>query len=352
MTHILHRQIGGTLPVAAGGTGPRDRRHRGPSLHRCVRWRRRLVPGPRPSRGDGRPARTARPARLCPYGLLHHRGRRTSRRPVDRRRAAGPVACLSGERRIGGHRGLDQDGAAILHRARGAETAPHHRPTAELPRQHAGCAGRRRQRMAARALRTAPGRDAPYRSVLRLPLPGARRIGRGIRPSRCRCAGTEDPRAWGRERPGVRRRDGGRRHCRRGAAGARLLQAHPGDLRSLRRAADPRRGHVRHGPYRHASCLRAGGHRARSHDHRQGAGRRLRADWCGAARPPHLRRFRRRQRLLPARPHLYGAPHGLRGGACGAGDHPARQSSRQREEHGRAAAAPARRAFRQPPACR
>ena len=50
------------------------------------------------------------------------------------------------------------------------------------------------------------------------------------------------------------------------------------DLRPARRAADPRRGDVRHGPHRHAACLGAGRHRARYPGDRQGARRRLSAD--------------------------------------------------------------------------
>ncbi len=58
------------------------------------------------------------------------------------------------------------------------------------------------------------------------------------------------------------------------------------------------------------------------------------------------------QRLLPARPHLHGPSAGLRRRPRGAGDDPARQSFGQRAHHGRAAAAAARRALRQPSACR
>ena len=49
-------------------------------------------------------------------------------------------------------------------------------------------------------------------------------------------------------------------------------------LQSSRRAADSRRGDVRHGPHRHAACVGAGGHRARYPGRRQGTGRRLSAD--------------------------------------------------------------------------
>ena len=63
----------------------------------------------------------------------------------------------------------------------------------------------------------------------------------------------------------------------------------------------------------------------------------------------HLRRLRQGQRLLPARPHLYGPSAGLRGGPRRAGDDPARQPAGQRARAGRAAAPPAGRALRQSP---
>ena len=87
----------------------------------------------------------------------------------------------------------------------------------------------------------------------------------------------------------------------------------------IRRVADPGRSDVRHGPHRHPACLRAGRHLARPDDHRQGSGRRLSADRRGAAVGQGLRRVRQRHRLLPARPHLHGPPDGLRRRARGAG---------------------------------
>ena len=77
-------------------------------------------------------------------------------------------------------------------------------------------------------------------------------------------AGRQDRRA----RPGhghrLHRRDG--RAARRpgASAGRGLFQARPRDLRPSRHPADPGRGDVRHGPHRHAACLRAGRHRART----------------------------------------------------------------------------------------
>ena len=88
----------------------------------------------------------------------------------------------------------------------------------------------------------------------------------------------QDRRARRRQRHRFRRRDGGRRHPRRGPGGARLFQARARHLRPPRHSADSRRGDVRHGPHRHAARLRAGGHQPRPDGDRQGARRRLCAD--------------------------------------------------------------------------
>ncbi len=89
------------------------------------------------------------------------------------------------------------------------------------------------------------------------------------------------------------------------AAGARLFQARARALRPARHPADPRRGHVRHGPHRHPARARAGRHRARPDGDRQGPRRRLPADRRGARRRRQIvDALRAGQRLLPARPHL------------------------------------------------
>ena len=102
------------------------------------------------------------------------------------------------------------------------------------------------------------------------------------------------------------------------------------DLRPPRRAADPRRGDVRHGPHRHAARLRAGGRRARPHGDRQGPGRRLPADRRRAGAAADRRRDVGRQRLLPARPHLPRPPGRLRRGARRAAGDRARRPARAR----------------------
>ena len=159
-----------------------------------------------------------------------------------------------------------------------------HRPAAELSRHHARRARDRRPRVAAPAIRAAADRNPSRLAGLRIP-----------RSQRA----DETPQAYGerlaqeleakidelgrRERHRLHRRNRGRRHSGRGAGGARLFQARARDLRPPRHPAHPRRGHVRHGPHRHAACLRAGRHRPRHHGDRQGTGRRLHADRRDAA---------------------------------------------------------------------
>ena len=72
-----------------------------------------------------------------------------------------------------------------------------HRPPAELPRQHAGRAGRRRQRVAAPAVRAAADRRHARRAVLRLPRHERRRDAGSLRPAARRRARRRDPRASG-----------------------------------------------------------------------------------------------------------------------------------------------------------
>ena len=176
------------------------------------------------TRGD---ARAARQARLCAYQLLHHRSRRGTRRPPDRRRAG----------RASSHVYLVSGGSEAIEAAlkmarqyfietRPAAAPPRHRAPPELSRQHAGRAGGGRQRMAARAIRAAADRDASHRSLLRLSLPASRRNARRPMPSAPREAlEAKIHRARPRHRHRFRRRDGGRRHRRRRAAGARATSS-------------------------------------------------------------------------------------------------------------------------------
>ncbi len=205
-----------------------------------------------------------------------------------------------------------QDGAAVF-RGEGRAAAPAlHRPPAELSRQHAGRLGRRRQRMAPQAVRTAADRRASCLAVLRVSRAAAGRDAGAVRRAAGPGTRRQDPRARPGYRHGLRGRNGRRRDGRMHSAGRGLLQAHPRDLRPPRHPADPGRGDVRHGPHGHAACLRAGRHRARPDGHCQGARRRLRADRGRSRGREGLRGLRAGLRLLPARPHLPRPSAGVR----------------------------------------
>ncbi len=131
-----------------------------------------------------------------------------------------------------------------------------------------------------------------------------RRNAGGLRPPARRRAGG-DHRAGG-GRPGDRLRRGDRRrgHRRRPDAGTRVLPGGARGLRPPRGAADPGRSDVRNGAHRHAARLRAGRRRTGPAGDCQGSRRRLPADWRGAGAAAHRRGDERGQRLLPARSHL------------------------------------------------
>ena len=282
MTHILHRAANADLPVAVSGAGveivdAEGRRYldaSGGAAVSCL--------------GHGHPdvdrgaAPATRRARLRPYRLLHLRARRAARRPARGGRAAGPrpasIWSAAGPRRsrprsrwrgnISSRRGEPQ----------------RRRIVARRQSYHGNTLG---------ALATGGNawRRAPFEPLLiethhidpcyAYRLQRRRRKRRRLRRPRRAGARGQARRARPRERHRLRRRDRGRRHVRRRAAGRRLFQARARDLRPIRRAAHPRRGHVRHGAHRNAARLRAGGRRARPHDHRQGPRRRLPADRRG-----------------------------------------------------------------------
>ena len=107
--------------------------------------------------------------------------------------------------------------------------------------------------------------------------------------------------------------------CVTGAGG--IFPRRARHLQPPRRAADFRRGDVRHGPHRHASRVGAGRHRARYPGCRQGVGRRLSADRRHARKRPNHRHHQAGLGFVPARPYLSGASDGLRRGAGGAKNH-------------------------------
>ena len=141
-----------------------------------------------------------------------------------------------------------------------------HRAPPELPRQHAGRAGGRRQRLAAALFApllidvTHVSPCYAYRDQRADETPEAygARLAAELDAAIAACG------AEARDR--LRRRNRRRRHRRRADAGAGLLRGGARGLRPPRRPADPRRGDVRHGPHRHAPRVRAGRRRARPDD--------------------------------------------------------------------------------------
>ena len=108
------------------------------SWRRCMR---RSIASPMPTRASSPPKS---PKTLADHLIAHA--------------PAGHVARLSRVRRLGGDRGGAQAGAPVFRRDRRAAAAAFHRPPAELPRQHAGRARGRRQRVAAAPVRAAADR--------------------------------------------------------------------------------------------------------------------------------------------------------------------------------------------------
>ena len=320
MTHVLHRQLRHDYPAAVVGQRPHDSRRRREGIHRRLRRRGRVLPRPCASRRARRDARADRPARLCAYRLLHHRGRRGAGRPswsrTRRRASARSISSPAARRRS---RRRSRWRASISSRSGEPQRRHFIAPPAELSRQHARRARGRRQRVAARAVRAAADRDPSRLALLRLSRPARRRDARRPTAERAarRAGATRSDELGPARRHRLRRRDRGRRHRRRGAAGAGLFQAHPRDLRPARRAADPGRGDVRHGPHRHAATP---------------ASRRASRPTCmaiakglgGGYQPigavlvgeqDRTTRFADGSRLLPARPHLYRPSDRLRRGA-------------------------------------
>ena len=256
MTHILHRQIGGTLPVAAGGsgieivdsTGKRYLDASGGAAVSCL--------------GHGHPAVTAALHEQLDKLAYAHTGFFTTEvaeKLADRLIADAPQGISHAYLVSGGSEAIE----AALKMAR-----QYFIERGEPKRRHVIA---RRQSyhgntLGALAAGGNEWRRAPFSPLLiethhiapcfayRFQEPGESEEDYGRRAADALEA--KILRAGRRHGDGLRRRDRGRRDRRRGAGGAGLLQAHPRDLRSPRRAADPRRGDVRHGPHRHA-CMPA-----------------------------------------------------------------------------------------------
>ena len=285
MTHILHRAANAVMPVAVGGHGHRDRRRRRAGATRRVRRRGRLLPRPWPSRRD----RGACTDQLDALAYAHTGFFTTdaAERLADRLIEDAPPGLDHVYLVSGGSEAVE----AALKMAR-----QYFVENGEPRRRHFIA---RRQSYHGNTLGAlAAGGNAWRRAQFEPLLIETHHID-PCYAYRLQRAGESECGLRRASGAGARRRRSSNsapssviafvaetvvgRDRRRGAAGRGLFQAHPRDLRPLRRAADPRRGDVRHGPNRHAARLRAGRHRARPDDHRQGPRRRLPADRRGAA---------------------------------------------------------------------
>ena len=269
-------------PAVSRGRAGRGHPHLGrgrQGVHRRLGRRGGVVPRPRPSGRAGRHACPARQARLCAYELLHDAGgggaRRRSRRACAARHRATSISSAAARRRSRprsrwrgsiSSRSASRSGATSSAASR-AITATR---WARSPSAATNGAASSSRPLLIETHHVSPCYEYRGRRADETPRQYGERLAAELE-AKIEELGAED-------RHRLRRRDGGRRHGRRDPAGRGLLQARPRDLRPPRRPADPGRGHVRHGPHRHAARLRAGGHRARPDGDRQGAGRRLRAD--------------------------------------------------------------------------
>ena len=123
MTHILHRHLHVTPPVAvAGRRRVRDRCCR-QGVSRRQRRSRRIVPRARPSRGHGRDARADRSPGLRAHQFLHLGAGRGAGRPTGPQGACRARARVFRERRLGSHRGGVENGAPVFRRNRRAASA-------------------------------------------------------------------------------------------------------------------------------------------------------------------------------------------------------------------------------------
>ena len=226
---------------------------------------------------------------------------------------------------------------------RRAAATPLHRPPAELSRQHAGCLGGRRQRMAAQAVRAAADRGASRLAVLRVSRTAAGRDAAGQYGERL-AAGTrrQDQRTGPRYRHRLRRRNG--RSARRLGA----FPPVPGYFKRVREICD------RHGILLILDEVMCGmGRTGTLHACEQegiapdlmaiakGLGGGFAPIGAVLVQSKIFEAFAEGLGPLPARPHLPRPSAGLRRRARRAAGDPARQPARQCAPPGRASDAPA-----------
>ncbi len=339
MTHVLHRLIGHDYPVAVRGEGvyiyddTGKRISTPPAAPRCrvLAIRHKDVLAAMRAQLDKH--------RIRPYQFLHHAGSgRPGRRP--RRACAGrPRPLIFRKRRLGSDRGRAENGAAVFRRARRTAAA--------------SSSSRRRQSYHGITLRGARGRRPTGARKQFAPLLIETHHVSPVYEYRNRRAG-ETPQAYGerlaQELEAKINELGGENviaFIAETVVGATLGAAPPvpgyfrrdaRDLRPSRHSADPRRSDVRHGPHRHAACLRAGRHRAGSDGDRQGAGRRLpcRSARCWSSDTIY-QTIADGSRVFQHSHTYTGHPLACAARARGAAGDPARQSAGQCARPGRAA---------------
>ena len=207
-------------PVARAGTtccqrpGLLDYRCERKALPRCVGRRRGVLPGPWASRCAGCHARADRRAGLCAYEFLLDGSRGGAGRYADCERPGRHHAHLSGQRRLGSDGSRAQTGAPVLRREGRAAAREVHRTPQQLPRQHAGCARGRRQRVAAPAVRAAADRCRARGTDVFISRSARWRDSRAVRRAAGRGTRSDDrARGW-QQCHRVRGRDRRRRHQR------------------------------------------------------------------------------------------------------------------------------------------
>ena len=271
MTKALHRHsLDAELPRRRERRRRVSHRRARQALSRRLVRRGGVVPGPQQRARARRDQVADRRARVRAHALLHERadgGARGRSRFRCARRAHESVVHV---RRVRIGRSGAQDRAAVFHRDRAAAAAARDRAHAELSRHDGGRAVRRRQHRAPRGVRAAAAeRDASHRAVFCVSRPARRTRAKRSTVSASRTSSKRkssssgrtasprsSPRRWSARRSAA---------CRR----SRLFQAHPRDLRQVRRAADPRRSDVRHGTHRPPLRVRGRRHRARFHRARE-----------------------------------------------------------------------------------